>query len=149
MNSERETGSSFDLSAVGSGILCGLILMLAGALFQGIYAYRSPLSPGAEAVWTYLWQGLGALMAGFQSGRRAAGAGWLHGSMAGAGLALTMALVMGVLTDLPTWAALLKGLAGGGRPRGGGGDHRGQPGRPVAGLRKPTLGKAQWTEFPS
>lgn len=113
MNAKTDTGPSFQLSAVASGVLWGLILMLAGALLQGIIAYRSPLSPGAEMAGTYTWQALGALVAGFMSGRRAAGSGWLHGSTAGIGLALAAAGVMGVLTSLPTMAAMLKGLGAG------------------------------------
>lgn len=114
MNGETGTGSSFDLSAVGSGVLRGLILMLAGAMVQGILSYRAALSPGAEQMWVYTWQGLGCLLAGFLAGRRAGGAGWLHGSMSGIGLALAAAGVMGVLTALPGMAALMKGMVAGG-----------------------------------
>lgn len=113
MHGEDDAGSGFDLSAVGSGVLWGMMLMLVGALLQGIMAYRSPLSPGAEAFWNYGWQGMGALLSGFMAGRRAGGSGWLHGSIAGAGMALAVAGVMGVLTDLPAMAGLLKGLGGG------------------------------------
>lgn len=112
MKEESGGGPSLDLSAVGSGVLWGLILMLTGALIQGVMAYRSPLAPGAETFWTYGWQGMGSLLAGFMAGRRAGGSGWMHGGLAGAGLALSIALVMGVLTDLPAMGALLKGLGG-------------------------------------
>lgn len=110
MNSETGSGGSFDLSAVGSGVLRGLLLMLVGALVQAVIAYRAPLSPGAEMAWNYSWQGLGALVAGFLSGRRASGSGWLHGSAAGMGLALVAAGVMGVLTSLPGLMTMLKAL---------------------------------------
>ncbi|MFZ5824437.1 MAG: TIGR04086 family membrane protein [Bacillota bacterium] len=110
MNSETGSGGSFDLSAVGAGVLWGLMLMLLGALVQGVMAYRAPLSPSAELGWTYAWQGMGALLAGFLSGRRALGSGWLHGAAAGMGLALAAAGVMGVLTALPGLLAMLKAL---------------------------------------
>lgn len=112
MNREGE-GPSLDLSAVGSGVLWGLILMLLGAVIQGIMAYRSPLSSGAELFWTIGWQALGGLCAGFMAGRRAGGAGWLHGGLAGVGMALAVAGVMGVLTELPSMGALLRGLGAG------------------------------------
>jgi putative membrane protein (TIGR04086 family) len=113
MNGERNAGPSFDLSAVGAGVLWGLMMMLTGSMLQGVLAYRSPLSPGAETVWTYIWQGLGALLAGYMAGRKAGGSGWLHGGMAGAGLAIVAAVVMGVLTAMPGMAGLMKALGGG------------------------------------
>lgn len=110
MRGESGLESSFDLGAVGSGILWGLMLMLVGSLVQGVYDYGSPLSPAAGSSWTYAVQGLGGLLAGFRAGRRARGAGLLHGGIAGAGLALIAALMMGVLTELPAMGALFKSM---------------------------------------
>lgn len=113
MKSGDGGGASFDFSAVGSGVLWGLILILVGGLVQGVTSYRTPLSPGVEAVWALGWQAMGGILAGFLAGRRARGGGWLHGGLAGMGTALAVAGIMGVLTELPAMAALLKGLGGG------------------------------------
>ncbi len=112
MNEEATSGSG-TLSAIGSGVLCGLLIMLIGAVIQGIWAYRSPLPVGSEQTAMMLWQGLGALVAGFLSGRRAAGAGWLHGGLTGLAMIMAATALMGILTDLPELAAFGKAVGGG------------------------------------
>jgi len=104
---DAKTGG-FDLRAVGAGVLWGLVIMLVGALMQGLAGYASPLTGRTEDVLTLVWQALGPLVGGFVAARRAAGSGWLHGAVAGLALVLSVASVMGVASALPTLAVLLK-----------------------------------------
>lgn len=114
MRGERGAGLSLELSAVGSAILRGLVLMLVGALILGGYDYMAPLTPAAQAGATWFVQALAVVATGFCSGRRAQGAGWLHGALAGMGLALAAATVTGVLTEFPSLVVLAKGMGLGG-----------------------------------
>lgn len=108
MNGESGAAPAFDLRAVGTGVLWGVGLMALGAAAQGIYAYGSPLSSGAEALAGPVWRTAGAFLGGFMAARRAAGSGWLHGALAGLGMLLPVSLVMGVIEALPGMMAALK-----------------------------------------
>lgn len=111
MRGSAGTEATLDLSAVGSGVLWGLILLLVGALALGVYDYRLPPSPDSEAMRSLLMQGISAAVAGFYAGRRARRGGVLNGALAGLGLVLSAAMVMGVLTELPGMVGLSKALA--------------------------------------
>jgi|GEM_PF-3343553 len=113
MNDEGGASGSGTMAAIGSGVLWGLLIMLTGAVIQGVWAYKSPLPPGAEETAMLIWQGLGAVVAGFFAARRAAGAGWLHGGLAGCALAMAATAIMGVLTDLPEMLAFARAVGSG------------------------------------
>lgn len=105
---------SLDLSAVVGGVSWALVLLLVGAMAQGVYDYVSALPVAARETGAIVWQALSAALAGFLSGRRASAAGWLHGGLAGVGLAVAGALVVGVLTAFPEPLAFGKAVAVGG-----------------------------------
>lgn len=121
MNNETGASPGFDFRAVGSGALWGWVVMLIGALLQGLYGYRSPLSAGAEEMMAIIWQALGALISGFLAARRAQGTGWLHGALAGLSMLLGLTLVNGVVAGMPGLAVLAKaaGISAGAGTMGG------------------------------
>lgn len=108
MNGEAAGGASLNVRAVGAGALWGLALMLMGAIAQGLFAHGTPLSGTLEVVLPMAWRVLGAALAGFLAARRAEGAGWLHGLLAGMLLALALGVVTGVIMELPAIAVLAK-----------------------------------------
>jgi putative membrane protein (TIGR04086 family) len=108
MNGDSNPSVGVDLRAVGSGMVWGLGLMVLGSLSQGVLDFVSPLGPDTGAVMEMVWPAAGALTGGFLAARRAAGTGWLHGVLAGAGLVLCLGTIMGVASGLPTLAWLLK-----------------------------------------
>lgn len=114
MRGEEGTGPAVDLSAIGSGVLWGLLLMLVSAVLLGIWDFRTAPSPETEAGRTLILQVVAAALSGFRAARQAGRAGVLHGLLAGLGLIAAAVVVVGVLTDLPTLVSLLKGLAAGG-----------------------------------
>lgn len=105
---------SLDISAVIAGISWALVLLLVGAVAQGVYDHFAGLPLAARGTGAIVWQSLAAALAGFLSGRRASGAGWLHGCLAGVGLAVAGAVVIGVLTAFPEPAAFARAVAAGG-----------------------------------
>jgi len=112
---EEETGPAVDLSAIGSGVLWGLLLMLVSAMLLGVWDFRAAPSPETEAGRTIVLQVVAAALSGFRAAWLAGRAGILHGLLAGLGLIASAVVVIGVLTDLPTMVSLLKGfIAGGG-----------------------------------
>lgn len=108
MNGDSGASLAFDMRAVGSGALWGVVAMLLGSVLQGVLGFRSPLTPGTEAIMSLVWQALGALLGGFLAARRAPGSGWLHGAAAGLTLVLALTAVNGVATALPPLGALAK-----------------------------------------
>ncbi len=121
MNGDSGASPAFDLRAVGSGALWGIIAMLIASILQGLLGFRTPLAAGTEEILALIWQAIGALLAGFLAARRAPGAGWLHGGAAGLSLVLALAAVNGVATALPGLGALAKagGIATGAGALGG------------------------------
>lgn len=108
MNRDSVAAPAFDLRAVGTGVLWGVGMMTVGAIGQGVYAFGTPLSGGAEAWAGPVWRTAGALLGGFMAARRAAGSGWLHGALAGLGMLVPVSLLMGVIESLPGLMAALK-----------------------------------------
>jgi putative membrane protein (TIGR04086 family) len=108
MNGGTNTGTGVDLRAVGTGMVWGLGLMVAGALLQGVVAFVKPLEPATLMVMEWVWPAVASLVGGFLAARRADGAGWLHGALSGAALVLSLGAIIGVASALPTLAWLLK-----------------------------------------
>jgi putative membrane protein (TIGR04086 family) len=115
MDGEPRT-HSFDLGAIGRGTLLGLGLLLTAGLVQGMVGYGSPFTVQTENILRLVWQTLASLAAGFWSARRAAGAGWLHGGLAGLFVMLGAAFTMGIASALPAILVLAKmaGVGAGG-----------------------------------
>lgn len=113
--------TGFDVRAVGMGVIWGLGILILGSIVQGIVGYSTAMSPQTVEIMNWVWQAAAGLLGGFSSARRAAGAGWLHGAVAGIALVLSVAAIMGVSSALPTLATVLKmagigtaaGMAGG------------------------------------
>jgi putative membrane protein (TIGR04086 family) len=110
MRGAERTGPAIDLAAVASGVLWGMLLLLASAVVLGVVESRFTPSPAAEAARTLFLQAVAAGLAGLRSGWLTGRAGFLHGLLAGIGLVVATALVIGVFTDLPSIVGLAKGL---------------------------------------
>lgn len=101
MHGEMGTGRGVNLRAVGVGMIWGLGLMVLSVLVQSVVSMLSPLSQGTLDLLKLVYNGLGALVGGYVAARRAAGAGWMHGAMAGTALVLSLVAVMGIADSLP------------------------------------------------
>jgi len=101
----------FDWGALASGVLWGLLLMVASALVLGVLDFRFPPEPQAEAARTLIVQGVAAALAGLRAAWVAGRGGLLHGLAAGIGLVAAVTVLIGIFRDLPGVLGLARGLA--------------------------------------
>ena len=100
-----------DLGALASGVLWGLLLMVAAAVALGVLDFRFPPEPQAEAARTLIVQGVAAALAGLRAAWIAGRGGLLHGLAAGIALIAAVTVLIGIFRDLPGVAGLARGLA--------------------------------------
>lgn len=100
-----------DLGALASGVLWGLLLMVAAALTLGVLDFWLPPEPQAEAARTLIVQGVAAALAGARSTWLAGRGGFMHGLAAGVGLVAAVTVIIGIFRDLPGILGLARGLA--------------------------------------
>lgn len=104
----RVAAQQLDLRAVGGGILWGLGVALTGGVIQGVISAAVPLDPLTEARLVMGWQAVGCLVGGYLAARSAGRSGWLQGAVAGLGLVLVVAGLMGVGSAFPPGPALAR-----------------------------------------
>ncbi|HWI66677.1 MAG TPA: TIGR04086 family membrane protein [Symbiobacteriaceae bacterium] len=108
MHGESNATRGVNLRAVGVGMIWGLGMMVLSLLMQSVVSALSPMSEATVGILALAYKGLGALFGGYIAAKRAAGAGWLHGAIAGTALMLSLLAVMGVAGPLPLLADFLK-----------------------------------------
>lgn len=100
----------FDWGGLASGVLWGLLLMVASSLVLGVLDFRFPPEPQAEAARTLIVQGVAAAVAGLRATWVAGRGGFLHGLAAGIALMAAVTVLIGIFRDLPGLLGLARGL---------------------------------------